>query len=1307
MGKKRSAKKGRDKRIADLLRRVVDLLVAEGQPLEISVQPLALKQPLLERQDGTEVLKVPVDRERTLIVTAREGFKAVGLQDIQALVRAFRDQRDLTWILDRVGYLIRVLYGVTQPDTLLRLLHQELTALLDLELVHTFDLLDHRVIRFRRVDVKNPEIQKIFRTFVGYRTDLAYAELAALSDHPLAKSLHRVKPQFLTAVEFMDFLPQFDDEELREKLRPHLEGLQAFVLPLKDVRGPVGIMFGARTRPFTRRERKLLEYLVPVLGRLWRNAQVAEETRVLRDLLARLQHFLAQALQRPSKERLLEEAFALLQDFTGAFKVACYLREGETYHLAAHRGLSREFTLRFAEARPGDTPVLLAAETRELAVVQHVPREVAELSPEDRNEGYYSLVSVPIFEQGELEGVLTLLFAKPWQGTPLVQQILKITAQFLSIALRRAELEELNQRQLAVLKRFTEVLQRLTFPFPPDELVENFVSVLLEIPLYHHVGVWDVDPLRKELRIKTFRGIPLQVNRFTWPMDRGLLGKAARTGETVWVNDTTKDTDFVTLLPKEWFPYSEICVPLKDFRGEVFGILQVQSRLRRAFTPHDVYFLEAMAAIFSLLYQSFEMHQRMVRRLQFHDAVYRFLKQSQVLDVGRVEMEIQKTLEEVVPGEIQGFLLFRDPLRLECRYWPADPSREKTVVDYQVIHPQFLEWLHRGPLVELPADLRLLSVSQNLRLPLPEACKHRYLYILRTGPNPVAVYLLCTSVPLGAAVRVQLQELAPLAARILYNAQRYEEEAESRRAQETILEFAPDWILSVDPEGTILYSNYRAFQALGKPPESLVGKKLQEVFPLWPVENYLKTLQDHGVLPPTEVALQESPNEEPYAHWNLAGSRTPTGQYVLILRDVSALGRPGLEPVAFLSSAVAELAAGVAHEINNPLTGVLGIVDYWLSRGELPDSLKKDLQQVKNLAAHASFIARDLLTLATDKRRVKPEPFDLDRAVDQVLEIFDRQLTMVGVEVERKKRAHRPIYLWGYEGEIQQVVVNLLLNARDAIRYSRKGDRVEVITDVEPGVEGDYAVLIVRDNGPGIPQDQLPRIFAPFFTTKPPGKGTGLGLTLVARIVREHKGTIEVDSQEGKGTTFTIRLPLSPEARVPREEERRPRILVGEFEPFLSRSIIPALQKWGFDVEVATDGATLMEYISSRVYDLALVNTGLPGFSLEAFYSWLKRRRPDMASRLALVVDEVPPKELLKELDANDVVFLLKPVSLTLMVGTVLSYFYVYLLDKRAKAAAERRKRQKSQQKAASADSSSEQKTSQESTESSEDQEDR
>jgi two-component system NtrC family sensor kinase len=225
-------------------------------------------------------------------------------------------------------------------------------------------------------------------------------------------------------------------------------------------------------------------------------------------------------------------------------------------------------------------------------------------------------------------------------------------------------------------------------------------------------------------------------------------------------------------------------------------------------------------------------------------------------------------------------------------------------------------------------------------------------------------------------------------------------------------------------------------------------------------------------------------------------------------------------------AAVGQLAAGVAHEINNPLTGVLTYSSFLLKRAEHTPDFREDLEVIVRETQRCRGIVKGLLDFA---RQSPPEKHasDINDIVERAIRIVQTQLSAHHVELQKDLRADLP-RIHADANQIQQVIVNLLLNANDAI--GEGGGTVTLATNVIPqdgasrGPTSEIQVS-VRDTGCGIPAANLARIFDPFFSTKGP-KGTGLGLAVAWGIIEEHSGRIDVESEPGKGTTFRVRLPI-------------------------------------------------------------------------------------------------------------------------------------------------------------------------------------
>jgi len=216
-------------------------------------------------------------------------------------------------------------------------------------------------------------------------------------------------------------------------------------------------------------------------------------------------------------------------------------------------------------------------------------------------------------------------------------------------------------------------------------------------------------------------------------------------------------------------------------------------------------------------------------------------------------------------------------------------------------------------------------------------------------------------------------------------------------------------------------------------------------------------------------------------------------------------------------AAVGELAAGVAHELNNPLTSIMGFSNLLLWDAAPDDAMREDLETIVSEANRARTIVRNLLTFA---RQVEsyPENSDLNQVLQETLALVRRHIESDGIEVVEQYAPDLPTLRLDV-GRMKQVFLNLINNAHQAMA---QGDRLFISSQQE----GEELVVRIRDTGRGIPEEHRGQIFEPFFTTKPVGQGTGLGLSVSLGIVHDHGGRIEVESQVGQGSTFTVWLPI-------------------------------------------------------------------------------------------------------------------------------------------------------------------------------------
>ena len=253
----------------------------------------------------------------------------------------------------------------------------------------------------------------------------------------------------------------------------------------------------------------------------------------------------------------------------------------------------------------------------------------------------------------------------------------------------------------------------------------------------------------------------------------------------------------------------------------------------------------------------------------------------------------------------------------------------------------------------------------------------------------------------------------------------------------------------------------------------------------------------------------------------ISGEDGKVTSIVVVMTDVtdSAVLRSKLVHAEKMA-AVGQLVSGVAHEVNNPLTAILGFTDLLMENPDIPESARHDLRVILQEAQRTKQIVQNLLSFA---RQMPPrrQPVQLNSILKRTVQLRSYDFISHGIQVVERLDESLPEIV-GDSHQLQQVFLNILNNAYDAVRECGRPARIEIMSArTENGVE-----VLFRDNGIGIADPD--RIFDPFFTTKDVGKGTGLGLSICYGIVHEHGGEILCHNNlESEGATFIVRLPMA------------------------------------------------------------------------------------------------------------------------------------------------------------------------------------
>ena len=413
------------------------------------------------------------------------------------------------------------------------------------------------------------------------------------------------------------------------------------------------------------------------------------------------------------------------------------------------------------------------------------------------------------------------------------------------------------------------------------------------------------------------------------------------------------------------------------------------------------------------------------------------------------------------------------------------------------------------------------------------------------------------------------------------------------------------------------------------------------------------------------IRLKDHP-DEPVA-LTIAGARGLGDAAVLLsLKDNSEESRLKREVAqATKMQAVGQLAGGVAHDFNNILTAIIGHCDLMLMRHSPGDSDYDDIQQIRTNSNRAAGLTRQLLAFSR-QQTLRPQILQLPDVVSEVSNLLKR---LMGETVRLDVQHGRDLGpIRADPGQLEQVVVNLAVNARDAMlsHNPRGGGTLTIQTRSVPAHEvrrmsddvlpvADYTGLFVRDTGGGIPPEVLPKIFEPFFTTKEVGKGTGLGLSTVYGIVKQSGGYIFADSKPGEGAVFSIYFPvhaaaaatprLAPARNAPKPADvwGTGTILLVEDEDMVRAVAERALTRQGYQVLTAENGEIALDVLNkSGRPDLLVSDVVMPTMDGPTMVRRVRERYPDLP---VIFMSGYAEEQLRKSIDLPDVSFLPKPFS--------------------------------------------------------------
>ena len=613
-----------------------------------------------------------------------------------------------------------------------------------------------------------------------------------------------------------------------------------------------------------------------------------------------------------------------------------------------------------------------------------------------------------------------------------------------------------------------------------------------------------------------------------------------------------------------------------------------------------------------------------------------------------VEIVARVLTEQLAPGRLSLMLLDVDTNRLVVTYHngPRPATTDEPLLQLA---------LRRGPLV-FPDRVAARAAELEVKVEQPAPASWLGIPIVAVSRTIGAVAMEGESPnALDDAALMFTRAVLAQAGIALENARLVELLSSGKREWEQTVDAFNQAICYVDPHGAVRRAN-RVFAELIKLPiTALPGRPwLTLLPPSWvdPVARLL-TPPPEGASTPVEVRAGER---------MLLVTAIPAGEpgaAVLLFEDQSEKRR--LQEQLLQSekmSAIGQLIAGVAHDLNNPLASVVGFSDLLGEAADVPPRLAEPLAIIRQEAERASAIVRNLLSFAR-RQEGERQLQSIRPILESTHQLLKNQLLAARIELTLTFEPGLP-EVEVHANQIKQVFVNIINNAAQAISSTRareRGGRIEIATKCEP----DGLSVNVSDNGPGIPEAVAQRVFEPFFSTKSEGEGTGLGLSISLGIVKEHGGNISVDpggAGSGRGARFTVELPtgvraeLSPLARgaesepAPAERHENLRVLVVDDEPHILHYMQATLESWGHEVVLAHDGSQALKRALMQPFDLIICDLRMPRLGGREMFHTLARMHPTVADRIIFATGDTVRGDTLQFLEELGRPFLQKPFKL-------------------------------------------------------------
>lgn len=725
-----------------------------------------------------------------------------------------------------------------------------------------------------------------------------------------------------------------------------------------------------------------------------------------------------------------------------------------------------------------------------------------------------------------------------------------------------------------------------------------------------------LEPASGNYRLSAVHNLPDELARLFDTVKPGerLSGKMLAQGATYACPEILEEQEAHPQVKKSGFR-SGIQVPLTIFNEQeklrVIGAIIVIWKVPRAYEPEDVQLLEAVAGEAALVLTNLKTgleREQALTDLQFTN----------------------QNLTEFITKSSEGILWIRDRKIIFANPAALQILRAEKVQDL----------LGRDALDLLPAEDR--SLSEKLKQEFqakgqpPEQTRFNIIRLdgsAMIGELSYAIVLTEGGLPI---IQVALRDVTE-------RVQAEKNLLASENQHRLLLELAPEGIISIDPEGRIIFANLWASELLGYCHGTLPGRSIAElVESSWvPVISELFREGREQTVEQEELPFKKEDGRSVDCMVNAGpvyDERNHFQGYIIFLTDLSET--KGLREQLYFAdkmTAIGRLAGGIAHEFNNINAAIQGYVELIAREPHLTAQDKEDLAAIRQLIQRATQITHQLLIFARHDAPYK-ESTDLVTLVDANARLVEKEYASQGIQLTVAHQAPLPLIKL-HPGRIGQIIMELIINAHDAVLEGPGPKKIELAT----GQQEDRVFIQVRDSGVGISAEARKKLFDPFYTTKGAlgGSvipGTGLGLSVAVAVVADYGGTIEVQSRPGEGATFIVWLPLGQNAPPLVTRASRfgtvvtgARILIVDDEPDIAELLKRAMEGAGYLVETANQGLEAIHKLRQSTHDVLLLDLQMPDLPGEEVLRELQSF-PEHLRPLPIIITGKPGLTLTQEL---------------------------------------------------------------------------